>query len=128
MRLLLDTHALLWWLFDDPHLPENPRQLLADPDNEILVSSASAWEICTKHRIGTLPAAARLVRDLAGWVNRAGFSELPVTIRHAQRAGNWPQRHRDPFDRMLAAQSVLEDLPLVSRDKVLKTFGAQLIW
>ena len=128
MRLLLDTHALLWWLFDDPKLPSAPRELLADPDNRVLVSSASAWEICTKHRIGKLPAASRLVRDVAGWVSRAGFSELPVTIRHAQRAATWPQRHRDPFDRMLAAQSVLEDVPIVSRDKLLASFGAQLIW
>ncbi len=128
MRLLLDTHALLWWLFDDPKLPSTARELLADPDNDVLVSSASAWEICTKHRVGKLPAASQLVLDVAGWVNRAGFLELPVTIRHAQRAGTWPQPHRDPFDRMLAAQSVLENVPIVSRDKDLATFGAQLIW
>ncbi len=128
MRLLLDTHALLWWLFDDPKLPSSPRELLADPDNDVIVSSASAWEICTKHRIGKLPAASQLIRDVAGWVKRAGFSELPVTIRHAQRAGTWPQPHRDPFDRMLAAQSILEDVPIVSRDKALAAFGVQLIW
>ncbi|MCP3962934.1 MAG: type II toxin-antitoxin system VapC family toxin [bacterium] len=128
MRLLLDTHALLWWLFDDPKLPETPRGLLADPDNEVTVSSASAWEICTKHRIGKLPAAARLVEDIPGWLKRACFTELPITIRHAQKAGNWPQPHRDPFDRMLAAQSVLEDLPIVGRDDALAPFGVQLIW
>jgi len=128
MRLLLDTHALLWWLFDDPKLPGTPRGLVADPDNTIMVSSASAWEICTKHRLGKLPAATELARDVEGWVLRAGFTELPVTIRHAQKAGAWPQPHRDPFDRMLAAQSVLEELPIVSRDQTLESFGARLIW
>lgn len=128
MRFLLDTHVLLWWLFDDPKLADTPRRLIADRENEILVSSASAWEICTKHRLGKLPAAAELVRDVAGWVQHAGFAELPVTIHHAQRAGSWPQPHRDPFDRMLAAQSVIENVPLVSRDDVLQSFGARLIW
>ena len=128
VRLLLDTHALLWWLFDDPKLPATPRQLLADPENAILVSSASAWEICTKHRLGKLPAASQLVLDVEGWVKKAGFAELPVTIQHAQRAGSWPQAHRDPFDRMLAAQSALEDVPIISRDKALESFGVRLIW
>lgn len=128
MRVLLDTHALLWWLFDDPKLSVAARGLIADRDNEILVSSASAWEICTKHRIGKLPAAEPLVRDVAAWVQRAGFQALPVSIRHAQRAGAWPQPHRDPFDRMLAAQGVLEDVPLISRDEALAAFGVRLIW
>lgn len=128
LKFLLDTHALLWWLFDDPRLPTTPRQLIADPANNILVSSATAWEICTKHRLGKLPAARQLARDVGGWIHRAGFSELPVTIRHAQKAGSWPQRHRDPFDRMLAAQSVIEDLPLISRDDDLRSFGVRLVW
>jgi len=128
VRFLLDTHALLWWLFDDPKLPDTPRQIIADPSNEILISSASAWEICTKYRLGKLPAAEQLAKDVSAWVARAGFFELPVTIRHAQKAGSWPQPHRDPFDRMLAAQSVLDDLPLVSRDEKLQSFGARLIW
>ncbi len=128
MRVLLDTHALLWWLFDDPQLPERPRQLISDRSNEVLVSSASAWEVCTKHRLGKLPAAAQLADDFVSWILRAGFVELPVSIRHAQHAGNWPQAHRDPFDRMLAAQSHLESLPLISRDPALKMFGIQLIW
>jgi PIN domain nuclease of toxin-antitoxin system len=128
MRLLLDTHTFLWWLFDDPKLPAKPRGLLADPDNEVMVSSASAWEICTKHRLGKLPVASELVRDVGGWARKAGFIELPVTIRHAQKAGSWPQPHRDPFDRMLAAQSELEALPLVSRDQALESFGVRLIW
>jgi len=128
MRFLLDTHALLWWLFDDPRLSGTVREIVADAGNEIAVSSASAWEISTKHRLGKLPAAKQLVRDISGWVERAGFAELPVTIGHAQRAGSWAQAHRDPFDRMLAAQCALEELPLISRDPALEAFGIRLVW
>lgn len=128
MRFLVDTHALLWWLFDDPRLSSAVREIVGDPQNEILVSSASAWEISTKHRLGRLPAATELARDIASWVRRARFLELPVTISHAQRAGSWPQAHRDPFDRMLAAQSALEGLPLISRDPALQSFGIRLVW
>lgn len=128
MRFLLDTHTLLWWLFDDPRLSGTVREIVADAGNEIVVSSATAWEISTKHRLGKLPAAKQLVQDIAGWVERAGFGELPATIRHAQRAGSWPHAHRDPFDRMLAAQSALEELPLISRDSELEAFGIRLVW
>jgi PIN domain nuclease of toxin-antitoxin system len=128
VRFLLDTHAVLWWLFDDPQLSTTAREIMADPENEILVSSASAWEISTKHRLGRLPAADLLVRDIAGWISRAGFTELPIRIPHAQRAGSWAQKHKDPFDRMLVAQSVLEDVPLVSCDDALRIFGVRLVW
>lgn len=128
MRYLLDTHALLWWLFDDPRLPDRVRGLLAEPAHEVLVSSASAWEIATKHRLGRLPEAEVLVTDIAGWVRQAGFGPLPVTIEHTQRAGTFSQPHRDPFDRMLAAQSLIEKVPLVSRDPDLSPFGVDLVW
>lgn len=128
MRFLLDTHALLWWLFDDPGLSRNAREIISDSDNAILVSSASAWEIATKHRLGRLPAAGELVRDVAGWVERAGLTELPISLLHAQRAGSWTQSHRDPFDRMLAAQSAIEDVALVTRDPVFAAFGIRLVW
>ena len=88
-----------------------------DPDNAVFVSSASAWEIATKHRFGKLDSATQLLRDMPGWLDRAGFVELPVSIAHATRAGSWPQPHRDPFDRMLAAQSILDGLPLITRAK-----------
>jgi PIN domain nuclease of toxin-antitoxin system len=128
MRLLLDTHALLWWLFGDDKLSARAKALIADPDHEVLVSSASAWEIATKHRLGRLDSARELVRDIPSWVRRAGFVELPITIAHAQKAGAFPQTHRDPFDRMLAAQSLLEGVPVVSRDAVLDVFGASRVW
>ena len=128
MRFLLDTHALLWWLFDDPQLSVTVREIVSDPANDIVVSAASAWEISTKHRLGRLPAAGALSRDLTLWVERAGFAELAVRIPHAQRAGSWPQAHRDPFDRMIAAQSALEDIPVLTRDDKVAAFGVRTIW
>lgn len=128
MRYLLDTHALLFWLFDDRRLSPRARALVADPDNEVLVSAASAWEIATKHRLGKLPGVGPLVSDQAGWFRRAGFVELPITVAHADRAGSWPGPHRDPVGRMLAAQGVLEGLPVISRDEVLDGFGVARVW
>ena len=128
MKVLLDTHALLWWLFDDERLSATARGILMDPSHVVLVSAASAWEIATKYRLGKLPSVDVLVQDLPGWVRRAGFTELPITAAHAARAGTWPQPHRDPFDRVLAAQSVMEEAPLMSADRALQGFGATLVW
>ncbi|MBI2898527.1 MAG: type II toxin-antitoxin system VapC family toxin [Deltaproteobacteria bacterium] len=128
MTCLLDTHVLLWWIYADRRLSTVARGLIADPSNRILVSSASAWEIATKHRLGKLRGADTLVRDIAGWIGRAGFTELPVTIADAQRAGSYPHPHRDPFDRMLAAQSAGQDVPLVTSDRALRQFGLKLVW
>lgn len=128
MKYLLDTHALLWWLFDEPSLSVRARAVIAEPRNEVLVSAASAWEVSTKYRLGKLPSARELMQDFGGWLQRAGFRELPIIIAHAERAGAWPQPHRDPFDRMLAAQSVIEALPLVSCDEALSAFGIERVW
>ena len=128
MRYLLDTHVLLWWLFDDSRMSDMASAVLADPGNEILVSAASAWEISTKYRLGKLPDAAVLVQDMPGWLRKAGFRELGISVEHAQRAGVLPPPHRDPFDRMLAAQSLIESLPLVSRDPLFNSFGVSPVW
>ncbi len=128
MRFLLDTHALLWWLFDDERLSADARSIIAEPSHQLLVSSASAWEIATKYRLGRLDSAAELVSDISGWIARARMLELPVSIRHAQHAGLWAVPHRDPFDRMLAAQCALEDLPLVTRDPAFGQFGIRVVW
>ena len=128
MKLLLDSHALLWWLFNDPKMSKKARELVADPQREVLVSSASAWEISTKHHLGRLPEADILVQDISMWIERAGFRELPVAVKHAQLAGGWTQSHRDPFDRMLAAQAELEQVAIVSRDKALDDFGIARVW
>lgn len=128
MNFLLDTHALLWWLYDDRRLSRNAREVIGDPASVILVSAASAWEISTKFRLGKLKRAEVLVNDFESWIERASFRELPVSIAHAHRAGSWPQAHRDPFDRMLAAQSALEAVPLISCDRAIEAFGIRIHW
>lgn len=126
--VLLDTHTLLWWLFDDASLSPRARQVLADRKHTVWVSAASAWEIATKYRLGRLPDAQPLVEDFAAWMARAGFEVLAVDARHAVRAGLLPAVHRDPFDRMLAAQAALEGMAVLGRDVKLGELGAVLVW
>ena len=128
MRLLLDTHALLWWLDGDRRLSRTARSRLADEDNVVLVSAASAWEITTKARRGRLPGALPVAEDVAGAVASQGFTALDITIQHAQRAGRLPGDHRDPFDRMLIAQAQLEDVPIVSNETVFDGYGVTRVW
>lgn len=128
MRVLLDTHALLWWLAGDKSLSRRARLVIADEDNEIFVSAASAWEVSTKHRVGKLPGAGPLVVDFAREVRQQGFSELPITLDHGQVAGALPGVHRDPFDRILVAQAREEKMALVSNDAVFDAFGVERIW
>ena len=127
MRVLLDTHIFLWWLFDDPKLPVGIKRVIANTDNSIYVSAATVWEIATKFRIGKLPHAASVAKNTPLWIERAGFQALSVTPNHAQLAGSWDIAHRDPFDRMLAAQSSLEKMALVSVDKVVTLFPIEVI-
>jgi PIN domain nuclease of toxin-antitoxin system len=128
VRLLLDTHALLWWLLGDLALSAVARNAIPDPENEVFVSAASAWEITTKFRIGKLPKAAFIVTDIAGTVAQHGFIELPVAIRHGQLAGSLPSIHKDPFDRMLVAQAIVMDMTIVSGDEILSAYGVARLW
>jgi len=128
MRLLLDTHPLVWWLAGDEALSARAREMIADPANEIFVSAASAWEIAAKHRLGRMPEAAVLTADAAGIIAEQGFTELPVSIRHAQIAGSLPALHPDPFDRVLAAQAIVSDLAIVSDDAVFDAYGVTRLW
>jgi PIN domain nuclease of toxin-antitoxin system len=128
MRCLLDTHALLWWLFDDPKLSARAREAISEPQNEILVSAASAWEISTKHRLGKLPEAGDVAQRLPIYVRQARFTELPISIEQAQVAGDLPGPHRDPFDRMLIAQAKLLTVPVVSVDPVFRDYGSTVLW
>ncbi len=128
MRLLLDTHALLWWLDGDRSLTRRARTAIADEDNVIFVSAASAWEITTKARLGKLPGADAVAADVVGSVASQGFSSLEITMLHAQRAGRLPGSHRDPFDRMLIAQAQLEDLALVSNEAAFDAYGVSRLW
>jgi PIN domain nuclease of toxin-antitoxin system len=120
--VILDTHIFLWWLFDDPRLSEHLRHILRDPGQQILVSSVSVWEITTKFRLGKLPEAAEVAKNVPAWIIQAGFSPLPISPTHAQLAGEWNHSHRDPFDRILAAQASIEGMVLATDDSVLKTF------
>ena len=128
MRLLLDTHAFLWWLTDSPRLSEPARQAIAAETNEVLVSAASAWEITTKHRVGKLPNAEAVARDVAGTIARQDFDELPITVDDAAQAGALPGSHRDPFDRMLIAQALLGNLVLVSNESLFDQYGVHRLW
>jgi len=127
MRLLIDTHILLWWLFDDPKLGAGARERLADLDNIVLVSAASAWEIATKARLGKLPEAGDVPEALGRYVARCGFTELPVSLAHAQSAGLLPGPHQDPFDRMLIAQAQLESIPLITDDPTFKSYDVTIL-
>ena len=128
MRLLLDTHALLWWLTDDRSLPASARKLIARGSNTIVVSSASAWEIAIKVRLGKLPMAVDLVADLERVLIQESFEALAISVDHSVRAGLLPGPHRDPFDRMLIAQSQAEALPIVSNDAAFDGYGVRRLW
>ncbi len=128
MRLLLDTHALLWWWTDDARLSAAVHDLISDEATEVLVSAASAWEISTKQRLGKLGLGASVVPRYPALLAADGFVHLPIAAEHALLAGSYPQPHRDPFDRMLAAQAEIERLPLASCDSALGLFGVELVW
>lgn len=128
MDILLDTHTLLWWWTDDPQLPHTARARIANADNRILVSAASAWEIATKHRLGKLSEAGEALVRFNELVEADGFQHLPVTYLHCLKAGTYPVEHRDPFDRILAAQSELESASLLTRDPAFADFGTRAIW
>lgn len=120
-RYLIDTHILLWWIFDDQKLDKNMRGIIQNPSNTIVVSSASAWEIATKYRIGKLPEAKELLENYENILQKARFSLLSITTAHSLRAGSLPIQHRDPFDRMIMAQSELEIIPVITYDPAFKT-------
>jgi PIN domain nuclease of toxin-antitoxin system len=123
VRLLLDTHVLLWWLADDPTLSPAAREAIARAEAEVAVSAASAWEISIKRELGKLKAPDDLGPQLA----RHRFQALPITITHALLAGSLPRHHDDPFDRMLVAQAHLEGMTLVTRDLRLGLYGVRTL-
>jgi PIN domain nuclease of toxin-antitoxin system len=123
-RLLLDTHAVLWWLTDDPALSAPARDALADPVNEPLVSAASIWEIAIKRSLGKLTAPD----DLPSRVAEQGFSWLPVNAMHAWQVRELPAHHRDPFDRLLIAQALVERLPIITTDPRFNDYGIEVYW
>ncbi|WP_234017210.1 type II toxin-antitoxin system VapC family toxin [Nostoc sp. 'Lobaria pulmonaria (5183) cyanobiont'] len=127
MSYLIDTHILLGWLFDDPKLHTDCRDIIGNPDHRIIVSSASAWKIATKYRMGKLPEAKQLVEQYLQILHQAKFLELAITTTHALKAGSLPIAHRDPFDRMIMAQAELESLAVITYDKAFQTGLIQVI-
>ncbi len=128
MSHILDTHVLLWCLDNNPKIPPRTRSVIADPARKIYVSAVSAIEIAIKHRIGKLPEAESVLPDLHERLEMDGSAELPVTIRHARLAGGMPGDHRDPFDRLLAAQALCDDLTIVPNDRMLDQFNVRRLW
>lgn len=128
LRLLLDTHALIWWLAGDLALSRSAREAIADERNPVSVSAASAMEVATKFRIGKLPEAALLAQDFEAVIAGQGFGELAITVHHARLAGAMNLAHKDPFDRLLIAQALTEDMVLVSNEALFDGFAVKRLW
>lgn len=128
MRILLDTHALLWALLQPSELSDRARALIKDRRNEVLLSSATAWEIATKFRLGKLPEAVEVATNYLEVTRTFGADHLAITPMHSLTAGGFRSEHRDPFDRMIAAQALHESLAVVSKDNAMRSFPITVIW
>jgi PIN domain nuclease of toxin-antitoxin system len=128
LPLLLDTHVLIWWLAGDSRLAARARDTIDGQRPQVFVSAASAWEIATKVRLGKLPGAAFIADDIGRFVSEQGFQPLAVSIEHGQRAGALPGPIKDPFDRMLIAQAMLDGLHLVSIERGFDAYGVVRLW
>ena len=128
MRYLLDTCAVIWGTMSPHQLPRHAREIITDAANTIYVSAASAWEIATKVRAGKLPEAEILERNFFHVMDVANYSLLPIDAAVALRAGRLVAEHRDPFDRMIAAQALSLDIPVLSPDTKLDLFGVRRMW
>jgi len=124
MRVLLDTHILLWWLTDDRRLPKDADKIIKDPDNAIFVSAASIWEVAIKASLGQIEADPLAIQSA---IEPSGFTELPITGKHAAQVAKLPSHHRDPFDRMLVAQSLAEPMRLLTGDAMLAKYGDMVL-
>lgn len=127
MNYLLDTHIMLWWLDNSSRLEKRWRKIIEDPNHSIYISSAVFWEISIKNRIGKLPLPFDPFKDLEAVVQQSQFEIMPMMPNHSLLAGSWAIAHRDPFDRMLAAQSKIENMPLISNDLEFKNFKIELV-
>jgi PIN domain nuclease of toxin-antitoxin system len=128
VRVLLDTHTLIWAKISPKSLSRQVAKIMADPLNEIFVSAATAWEIATKVRLGKLHGAEGLERNFLETIEDSGYTLVPIDAESALRAGRLIADHGDPFDRMLAAQSLASDIPILSKDPKLDAFGVRRLW
>jgi len=128
MRILVDTHVLIWAAISSPRLSGTAKAVIDNEESELLVSAATAWEIGTKVRLGRLPQAKELEADFLEKIEAAGYELLPIGAALALRAARMPGDHGDPFDRIIAAHAIAEDIPVISADRKLDMFGVRRIW
>lgn len=128
MNILLDTHAFLWWILDDPRLSEVARKHIGDGENILFWSAASSWEVAIKYKLGRLPLPEEPAIFLTEELRNNQIESLPIMDRHAFHAGNLPRHHNDPFDRMLISQAMTEDLALLSRDSLFEPYDVHVVW
>ncbi|CAN5532991.1 type II toxin-antitoxin system VapC family toxin [soil metagenome] len=128
MRALLDTHVFLWWITDDERLSGRVREIISDGRNELFFSAASGWEIAIKVRLGRLEIPGNLERFVVDQVSRNAFQVLPIYLGHALHVHELPDHHRDPFDRILVSQAILEEMSLLSADSEIPRYPVEVVW
>jgi PIN domain nuclease of toxin-antitoxin system len=128
LRALLDTHVFLWWLVDDPQLPQNVRDIISDGSNDMYFSAAGCWEIAVKARLGRMTLPDKPDVFIADQLALNGIQSLPIQSSHALHVFNLPALHRDPFDRILVAQAQLENMPIITADPLIALYQVQLVW
>ena len=128
MKLLLDTHAVIWWMLGDIRLSERASHAIDDPANVVHVSAAVGWEVAPKVRLGKMPSMANQIATYEQDIVAAEFHHLPAEVRHFVQAGSLVGDHGDPFDRLIAAQALLEDMTVVTRDRAIAAFGCRTLW
>lgn len=128
MSGLLDTHAFLWWTMGDSRLSDTARSFIDNEANSIYVSSATAWEIAIKHQLGKLALPERPLDFVPSRIAVDGMESVPITLEHALETHNLPLLHKDPFDRILVAQSRIEQVAIVTNDPMIAQYGVEIIW
>ena len=126
--MLLDTHAFLWWIADDRRLSDRAQEIIGDGRNELYFSTASGWEISIKAGLGRLEVPDDLDQFIADQLSRNAIQALPIYLRHALHTRTLPDHHRDPFDRILVSQAVLEEMPLLSADPQVSRYPVEVVW
>lgn len=128
MRVLLDTQAFLWWIANSPELSDVAREIIADERNEPIFSAVSGWEIAMKAGVGKLELPGSPEKFVTGQLSRNDLEVLPIYLSHALRVYALPDHHRDPFDRLLVAQAIVEEMPLLSADPRIARYPVEVVW
>lgn len=128
MRVILDSHAFLWWLLDDPQLSDSSREIIGQPENDIVVSAITGYELTAKAARGRIALPGNPATFVGSRLSSEGFVSLPIGLEHATRAAVLPDIHRDPFDRILVAQAQIEGLPILTADPLIARYDVETIW